>query len=820
MKEVIESMAQNKRTNNKTDWGDETVHGLKIVGRVTSKALTWTLNVLMTLLLIALITGTIVGIAFLVYVNNYIKVDMSDFRSLTMEQDMTTRIYYMDYTDRENRVGTPIEIEDQQLFSNENRTWVSYDEIPKNLIEAFISIEDERFWTHNGVDWRRTGGAVLALVRNTDNYGGSTITQQLIKNITGENEVTIQRKVKEIVSALELEKTVSKEQILEMYLNTINLSEHCYGIQAAATAYFDKDVSQLNLVECAALASIPKSPTKYDPYLNPENNADRRKAVLTKMRDLGKISEEEYQAAWHSDLEINDEIKQKTQSATTSWYTDAVIDDAIELLMEKNGWTKQIASQKVYTGGYNIYTVMDPKVQTILEDYFKNDDNFARINNGVQPEASMVVMDPKTGDILGIAGGRGEKTSSRLLNYATQTTRSPGSSIKPVCVYGPALEYGIITYSSVYEDSPVKNKWPANYPAGYDGPITIHRALAVSKNTIAVKVLLNLGFDESYDFAHNKLGMKSIIDEYTTASGKVITDLNSSALALGGMNYGVTLRELTSAYQIFANKGIYNGSRTIIKILDNEGNVVVNNQSEPSIVMSEQNASIMTIMMKQVVNQGTATKMTLRKSIDVAGKTGTTSDDNDRWFIGYTPYYLGGVWFGYSIPMALTGFSETASPALMVWDDVMKLLHEPIFEAVEKGEQELQKLETADGVISCKVCTRSGLLPSSGCSTEVGYFTSETVPKKRCTHHGGDDADDTDNTTSDDTSTKSTDTSDKVTSNNDTQTTENPVTTDDNTSVVTDTQTADTSDTANTETSSDQPTPPEPPEPEPPVPTP
>ncbi len=727
-----------KPVQQKTDWGKETKHSLKIVGHVTSKVLTYILNVIMTILLVALITGTIVGIAFIVYVNNYIDVDMSDFKDLAMEQDMTTRVYYMDYSDREARIGTPIEIENQQLFSSENRSWVSYEEMPKYLIDAFVCIEDERFWEHNGVDWRRTVGAAVRIVTGTDYFGGSTITQQLIKNITGNNEVTIQRKVREIVSAIELEKTVSKEQILEMYLNTIYLSEHCYGVEAAAVAYFGKNVSDLDLLECAALAAIPQFPTKFDPYLHPENNMDRRKVVLTQMHKFGKISDKEYYDNWGAELKINDEIQEKSQSATTSWYTDAVIDDAIDLLIDKYGWTRQIASHKVYTGGYNIYTVMDPFVQTTLEDYFKNDDNFARINNGVQPEASMIVMDYRTGDILGIAGGRGEKTSSRVLNYATQTTRSPGSSIKPVCVYGPALEKGLITYSTVYEDSPVKNKWPANYPAGYDGPISIHRALRVSKNTIAVKVLLDLGFDESYEFAHDKLGMTSIIDEYVTKSGSVLSDLNSSALGLGGMTFGVTLREITSAYQIFANKGVFNGSRTIIKILDSDGNVVIDNSPAPSIVISEQNASIMTMMLKEVVDYGTASKMTIRHQIDVAGKTGTTSDDKDRWFIGYTPYYLGGVWFGYSIPMALTGFSETASPALMVWDNVMKLLHEPVFERVKEDDSvSLEEFHKASGIIPCKVCKRSGLLPTVACgdNTEYGYFTKDTVPTEHCTVH-------------------------------------------------------------------------------------
>lgn len=769
-KKTVNGKKTQTKNKNGTDWSKETVHGIRIVGRVTGKVITYILNALMTILLIGLITGTIVGIAFIVYVNNYIDVDMSNFTALSESQNMTTKIYYMDYTDRENRVGTPVEIEDQQLFSNENRTWVSYDEMPSYLVEAFVSIEDERFWTHSGVDWKRTLGATYSMFTGSDHYGGSTITQQLIKNITGENEVTVQRKVKEIISALELEKTVnSKEKIIEMYLNTIYLSEHCYGVQAAATAYFGKDVSELTLVECAALASIPKFPTKYDPYLNPDNNKERRNTVLMKMNQLEKITDEEYKEALNAELVINDKIEQATKSATTSWYTDAVIEDAIELLSEKYGWTEQIATQKVYTGGYHIYTVMDPSVQSVLDEYFKNPDNFAKINDGVQPEASMIIIDPDTGDILGIAGGRGEKTSSRVLNYATQTTRSPGSSIKPVAVYGPALESGLITYSTVYKDSYVdsKSKWPVNYPAKYEGNVTVNYALTVSKNTVAVKVLMDLGVENSYHFVHDQLGMESVIYEQTTSSGQVLTDLNLSALALGGMNYGVTLRELTSAYQIFADKGIYSGNRTIVKILDNDGNVIIDNSGADSIVMSEQNASIMTKMMQNVVTSGTASKMTLDSKVNVAGKTGTTSSDNDRWFVGYTPYYLAGVWFGYAMPMSLNGFSETASPALLVWDDVMTQLHQSVFDDVSNGVAELEKFELADGIVSCTICKESGLLMTRACTGngEVGYFTTSTVPKKYCTYHDKVEDDDSDETstkkpvTTDDDTTKNKNTS-------------------------------------------------------------
>ncbi|MBR6514262.1 MAG: PBP1A family penicillin-binding protein [Clostridia bacterium] len=717
------------------------------------------LNTIMTILLIALITVIIVGVAFGIYITNYVDgvADVAEIQKLTTSQDMTTRIYYMDYSDRTNRIGTPVEIENQQLFSSENRTWVTYDNIPTYLVEAFVSIEDERFWTHSGVDWKRTFGATLNFAIGKSSYGGSTITQQLIKNVTGNDEVTIQRKVSEIMSALELEKNLDKTEILEMYLNTIYLSEHCYGIQAAANAYFDKDVSELNLTECAALAAIPKYPYKYDPYVNPENNLDRRETVLWKMHELDKITDEEYQTALDTPLVISENVRNSATSATTSWYTDAVIEDTIDLLVEHTGVSETLASQMIYTGGLRIYTVMDPFVQKTLEDYFVDPSNFPTINKGVQPEASMVVIDPKTGDILGLVGGRGEKTSSRILNYATQTTRSPGSSIKPVAVYGPALEYGVINYSTLINDAPVKGNWPANYPAGYRGPTPIYDAVARSVNTVSVRTLQKLGLENSYDFVHNKLGMTSVIGEYTTNTGVVLTDINLSALALGGMNYGVTVRELTSAYQIFANKGIYTGNRTVIKILDSNGNVIVDNSGQASIVMSEQNASIMTKILQGVISYGTGSRMNIDAKVNVAGKTGTTSDDCDRWFMGYTPYYIGGVWFGYAMPMSLNGFSETRAPSLAIWDDIMAKLHQPIFDSGEK----IEKFTLADGVVKASVCSKSGKLATKSCDegVQTGYFVQGNLPTKYCDVHKGDDSSSaTSKDTSTDTTTTSTDT--------------------------------------------------------------
>lgn len=742
---------ENKKTTkseNDVDWGKEVKKSGLIALKVSGKVLTYILNVLMTVLLICLITGTIVGIAFFVYINNYIEVDVSEIQVLSSNQNLTTKIYYMDYDspeDRAARNGTPISIDGQTLYSSENRTWVSYEDMPTELVECFISIEDERFWEHEGVDWKRTAGATFYYVLGRASYGGSTITQQLIKNVTGNDDTTIQRKVQEIMTALELEKTMEKEQIIELYLNTIYLSQHCYGVQAASNVYFGKNVSELNLTECAALAALPKFPYKYDPYLNPDNNKDRRDDVLFKMHELGKITDSYYEKALNTDLVLAGEDGNAAVNSTTSWYTDAVIEDTIELLMERYGIGELEATQMMYTGGLQIYTVMDKDIQADLEEYFLNDDNFDRINDGVQPEASMVVIDPTTGDILALVGGRGEKTSSRVLNYATQTTRSPGSSMKPVAVYGPALEYGVINYGSIVIDSPVRGNWPVNYPAGYRGATTIHDAICRSVNTVAVKVLEKLGYQASYEFVHDKLGMKSVLYEYTTSSGAVLSDLNASALGLGGMTYGVTVREITGAYQIFANNGVFTGNRTVLKILDSKGEMIVDNGSKHNVVMSEANSDIMTMMLREVVQKGTASRMTLDEKINIAGKTGTTSNDYDRWFIGYSPYYLAGVWFGYAMPMSLNGFSETMSPALHVWEDVMRIIHDKyVFHDPDTGEavDYVSKFTYSNDIVSAKICKESGLRATEYCDTEsieTGYYIAGNIPNSYCTEHKKDE---------------------------------------------------------------------------------
>ena len=761
-----------RRKNKQVDWGDEFAHSLKLVFRILLRAFTYLFNILMTVLLIALITGTIVGGAFALYIKNYIDADIEDFELFSTDQNLTTTMYYMDWEDRTNRIGTMVQINDIKLYGSENRVWAPYADIPKNLINAVIAIEDKRFESHGGVDWITTIKATFKYFTGGKMVGGSTITQQLIKNVTKYDEVTIQRKVTEIIRAMKLEKAYTKPQILEMYLNTIPLSQGCYGVAAAADTYFNKDAKDLTLIECAALAAITQSPTKWDPILNPDNNKLRRDLILKEMYAQGKITLSEFNSAYGKELVLysggeaddtsdEDESEGSAIRKIYNWYEDAAINDTIDLLMENFGYNKSVASSLVYTGGFKIVLAMDPEMQQIVEDYYTDESNFPTVDDSIiQPESSFICIDPETCDVLALAGGRGEKTANRILNYATQTQRPPGSSIKPLSVYAPALEYGLITYGSAIDDSPATfgnetvgddgqiiydrpDGYPSNYDDMYRGLTTIHYAIRHSLNTVAYKVLQKLTLSASFDFVKNKLHIDSFIDSKELTGGTVISDMDYAALALGQMNYGLTLKEITAGYSILANKGVYNTPKIVLKILDSEGNVLVDNTGGSSIVISEQNASIMTKLLEEVVDYGTAVKLTLKNSLDVAGKTGTTNSDNDRWFIGYTPYYIAGCWFGYEMPKSLSKFSASSSPALKVWDDVMTRLHQKYIDAAAAGGEPLKTFTLAEGVVTAQYCKDSGKVPTAACyadpreesQIETGYFTKDTVPTEKCDVH-------------------------------------------------------------------------------------
>ncbi len=718
------------------------------------KVLIFILNAFLTCLLVGIITGIIVGCTFAVYVKNNIELDIDiEKYDLNITSTTTTStLYYYDYTDRSAREGELVQM--AELHGAANSIYVPREQIPEDLINAFIAIEDHRFRSHKGVDWYRTIAAgVNFFLPVKGKFGASTITQQLIKNISGEADYKIQRKVQEIFWALDLEKQKSKDEIITLYLNVISLAQNCYGVQAAANTYFGKDVSELTLIECACIAAITQNPSKNNPVTNPDGNATRRDIVLQEMYKNEMISKEQFDANYMQPIELHYTVEDANSGTLNSWYTDMVIDDVVNDLV-KAGYTQQAANMMVYSGGLKIYTCMDKKVQSLLDDaysdgYIGASDKsiFPAHTGGMPAQSSMIIIDPYNGDILGVAGKRGEKTGNRIQNYATQTVRPAGSSIKPVSVYAPALESGLINYSTVYDDTPYdfgKNNnspWPHNLPNTFDGLVNINQAIKVSKNTVAVKVLEDLTLDYAFDFCKTDLKMESLIDLLELSNGTRITDKGLAALALGQLNYGVTVREITAAYSMFTNSGIFNEAKSYLKVEDSNGKVLLQKDDVGTVVLSEENAAIMTKMLSNVVSSGTATKVSLRKKVACAGKTGTTSNDYDRWYIGYTPYYIGGVWYGYEYPKSLANL--TSNPCVSIWDTIMTELHQDRLDAAANGGEPVKKeFDTPDSVISTRVCKDSGLLMTEACyadprgnRAEWGYFAKGAEPKTYCTTH-------------------------------------------------------------------------------------
>lgn len=696
---------------------------------IVRSVLTAFLNILLTLFLIGIITGAIVVSVFAFYIKNNLIEDY-DIVGLETNLEQTTKIYYTDAS------GQLVELSDQRLHGTENRSWVSVAKMPTNLKNAFIAIEDERFYTHNGVDLKRTAGAVLEFVKGNSSYGGSTITQQLIKNFSGDNEATIQRKIKEIFRAISLTKKRSKDEILEMYLNTINLSNGCYGVQAAANYLFGKDVSELSLVECASLAAIPKSPYKYNPKSHPDFNKERRETVLYKMNELGWITDKEYEEALNTELVLNITDVATSEAGidvVTSYFTDALIEEIAADLTEQYGYPRSAALNVIFNGGLEIHTTVDPKIQQILEEVYADPNTFAKVE-GVQPESAMVILDPYTGDVKGLVGGRGEKTISRGFNRATMSKRQVGSSIKPITVYAPAMDLGYINYATVIDDTPFRydekkeDYWPENAGRAYRGKTTVEYAIRQSLNTIAVKTLDMITPEYAYYFAKEKLGIESL----------ETSDIDYSPLALGGLTRGLTVMEMAGAYTIFPNDGIYSAPRLYTEVLDNQKNTLLRRDVDQTVAISRSTAQVMTKLLENVVVSGTGAKVDLEKKVDTAGKTGSTNSDKDLYFVGYTPYYVGAAWFGYDKEKYIPKSVFPDNPAMLAWNIVMNRIHDDI---IAEG-MPLKEFDE-DEIVKAEYCAMSGKKPTDLCrdhdprgsQVETGWFKKGAEPRTECDVH-------------------------------------------------------------------------------------
>ena len=630
---------------------------------------------------------------------------------------------------RDGETGKLLEYE--TVYAAENRIWCDADEIPEVVKYALIAIEDKRFYEHHGVDWLRTGKAfVNYLFRFDPPFGGSTVTQQLVKNVSGENDVSGERKIREILRALRLEKRYTKDEILTFYLNVIPLANRCYGIGAASAFYFGKTPAELTAAEAATLAATTNAPARYDPLRHPERNRERRDLILSKMEEYGYLTKEEADAARSETVAFVAE-RGSAGAKTVSWYTEAVLSDVIRDLVARRGISEGAATALAYRGGLEIEICCDPAIQRTAE-------RVCREADPASANLAVWVVDPASGEVLAAIGGAGEKTANRGLHFATDALRPPGSALKPLSVYAPALRAGLINWATVFEDLPLQTldgePWPRNANGVYDGRIGVHEAIAKSKNTVAVAVLEKLGKRASFDFLANECWFSSLVENETDEAGRRLTDLADAPLALGQLTRGVTLRELSDAYSIFAGEGVLTRAVTYRTVKNRAGETILENVPKRTRVLSPADAAIMTGMLSETVESGTARSLTLPAVIPAAGKTGTTTGARDRWFIGYTPTLLCGV---LSTSDGTDAAGTPPSP-LPVWDAIMKAAHADIL----TGNGEVPVFPVPTGVLTLPFCLDSGDTPGEYCELDtrgerIGYglFTPDNRPGKECTLH-------------------------------------------------------------------------------------
>lgn len=701
-----------------------------------------------SLLLVGLISVSSVGLYVIKYmsefVNGAVAIDLDEYKA---NQSRTTILYT--YDDDGN------EVELARLHGEENRIWVDLDEMPVNLQNAFIALEDIRFRKHSGVDWRRTI-SVMVLPQN-DGQGGSTITQQLIKNLTGDRDVTYIRKFNEIKNALNLEKHYSKETILEAYLNTLYLDAGCYGVQTASEYYFGKDVGDLNLAESACIAAITQAPRSNNPIINPDSNADRRNYCLKVMLQEGYITQDEYDEAIAYDLvfttdddyvpvedddsksddmiNVNEDnvgtYKDEEEDEVQGYYIDYVIDTVIEDLMDTHAYSYNEAWRLVYYGGLKIHVAVDLEIQQEIENIYYNRTGFPNAKNsyGEEVQSCMVIMD-YTGRVMGIVGQAGEKQSARCLNIATDSRRQPGSSIKPLSVYSLAIDSNMYTWSypMVQNYGILVNgeRWPVNYggDTGSESSYkTLQQALAPSDNTIPAQLVKSMGIERCYNWLQDTFKLTSLEE----------ADKDYSPLAVGGMSHGVYPIEMCAAYTVFGNGGVYYEPYCYYTVTNSSGSqVYLTHNDSGEQVMEQASADIMNKMLQTVTTASNGTGRNYKVTgFDMFAKTGTTTDEKDRWFIGGTPYYVCAVWMGYSEHAEELDFSTNYCGQL--YQTVMNKIHKNL---------PSKSFEYSDEIVKKSYCTKSGLIAGSNCSsTASGWYKVGAIPST-CTVCGAGSADD------------------------------------------------------------------------------
>lgn len=691
--------------------------------------------ILVVLLTVAILIGGFGGGMLVGYLSSTEFVSTIDL--VNSDSVQTTFVY-----DEDNNVIAKLKGSD-----NVDRVTISFSDIKDTYIdEAIIAIEDERFYEHDGIDVQRIASAILSAVVNSGSptHGGSTITQQTVKMMTGEDERSAQRKVQEWFKAMDLEQDLSKDEIMEYYINLAPMGNNYIGVQAAALNYFGKDAKDLTLSECAFLAGIPKSPSYYNPLRESgKRNAMRRmRIVLGKMYELGKITKEQYDDALNSEL-VFKERATSSGTAINSYFVDYAISEVISDLMKQRNITRDLAVSLVYSSGYKIYTTEDPEVQAVLDATYQTKELFqsdpAAIENYPEkPQSGSAVIDVSDGSIAGLQGGYGVKVSNLILNRATDIARQPGSSIKPLIDYAPAFESGLIVPTTMYSNDRLHldpnnpdNPWPNNADGGYGGSVTIRYAIRNSLNVVAVQVWTDLNKKQN---GLPLLYLKDVGIDRTT-------EIYPST-AIGGFNVGMSPLEMASAYATFAYGGTYREPYSYTLVLDSEDNVVIDKTeiNKSRKVYSPQVCFVLTDILKSVITGGTAagTVMPINNSsgdaIAVAGKTGTTDDNLDKWFCGYTPYYAASTWYGFDNRLSRQEIDVRSDRqnAMRIWNDYMQKIHTNL-----PG----MDFPRPEGIIEKTVCTVSGNLATGDCFTAGTAITDffiegkPIMPSVSCTLH-------------------------------------------------------------------------------------
>jgi len=727
-----------------------------------------------------LIAVVICGFVFVGVLGDYLQDDILPMANVDIEEYELEQNSYLYYLDANGNIQKY-----QDVFAVTSSAWVDFEDIPKDMIHAAVSIEDHRFFEHQGVDWITTIKACARMFFGDDSVGGSSITQQLIKNVLltedeAADDVTVQRKVLEIFRAVQLEKRYDKDEILELYLNFIYLGQGCRGIRSAAETYYGKEVESLTAAECASIIGITNSPTWYDPYQNPENNKERKENVLWAMNKYGWLTDEEYEEALAQDLVLKNGISFEDSMAycknkacgykglvntltvtdgkyycpdcgtelpvaedssqdNYSWFADTVLMDVAKAFAEKNHmvWntaTRDLMMQQIQRGGYHIYTTIDLDVQKQVDKIYTDLTQIPETRSGQQLQSAIVVIDNTTGDIVAMAGGVGEKTGYLEWNRATDSKLQSGSSIKPLSIYAPGFEQGTLSPATVVPDLPLNydsGHWPRNdnYKYGYSS--TIFSGVTRSVNAVAAHSLNMIGVNYGYEFAKNKFGLSSLVDEYVDDNGTVHSDNGFAPLAMGAQTWGVHVRDMAGAYATFANNGIRREERTFTKVYDSQGNLVIDNTQNQEQILSQKSVNYMNYCLVNATTNGTGTQADF-KGHTVAGKTGSTSEFKDRWYCGFTGYYTAAVWSGYDRPEVIRPTS--VNPSAVLFKKVMQPLHEGL---------PRKALYDDSGMVWASVCLDSGKWATEACKKDgrgIDRVSSAKVypedrPSGSCTKH-------------------------------------------------------------------------------------